>query len=82
MLRQILDMIEREPNSLYLEEIAYRLDKAPSAVEGMLDTLVCMGKLVEVNQTTLCEICQLRSVCIASPPASRTYALASLRPAG
>ncbi len=62
-----------------LEEVAQKLGREPSVVEGMLETLVKLGKLVEIG-SEVCDLCPASSMCILISPARRTFTLASRVP--
>ncbi len=79
MLRKILQALEGHPQGLCLEELAYRFHVQPSALEGMLQTLLRMGRLVEVTTgSNRCAACPLATHCIP-PTSERLFLLAPSR---
>ena len=76
MLRSILAIYEQDPGALCVDEVAQKLDREPSVVEGMLETLVKLGKLVEIDTET-CGLCAARSMCILISSGRRSFTLAS-----
>jgi hypothetical protein len=79
MLSSILAIYEQDPGALCLEEVAQKLDREPSVVEGMLETLVNLGKLVEIGTET-CGLCPASSTCILISSGRRSFTLASRVP--
>ena len=79
MLSSILAIYEQDPGALCLEEVAQKLDREPSVIEGMLETLVKLGKLVEIDTET-CGLCAARSMCILISSGRRSFTLASRVP--
>jgi hypothetical protein len=77
MLADVLDLFERTPQALCAQDVAKRLGKDPSVVEGMLVLLVRMGKLVEVASTSLCDSCPVSAKCLRIEAPRRTYSLVS-----
>ncbi len=79
MLREILKALEGHPQGLCLEELAYRFQVQLSALEGMLETLLRMGRLVEVTTgSNRCAACPLATHCI--PPTSERLFLLTPSP--
>jgi len=79
MLSRILAIYEQDPGVMCLEEVAQKLGREPSVVEGMLETLVKLGKLVEIG-SEVCDLCPASSMCILISSARRTFTLASRVP--
>jgi hypothetical protein len=83
MLRQILTEIEANHDIVCLRYLAERLDASPSAVEGMIETLISMGKLVEVSvhRGDVCAECSKAHLCttIMPPTSERLFRLAGDR---
>lgn len=77
MIAEALDEFERTARALCPQEIAKRLGKEPSVVEGMLELLVRMGKLVEVENTGLCDSCPAYAKCLRVESPLRTFTLVS-----
>ena len=76
MLRSILTIYEQDSGALCVEEVAHKLDREPSVVEGMLETLVNLGKLVEIGTET-CYLCPNSSSCFSISSGGRSFILAS-----
>jgi adenine-specific DNA glycosylase len=75
MLTDILEACKTSPQGLCLEEISRRLEKEPSIVEGMINQLLHMGKLVERPAQTVCETCPVRVSCIVIERSDRLYSV-------
>jgi hypothetical protein len=73
-LTSILALFHRYGGVLPARQIADALDKDGAVVEGMLETLVRMGKL-ELADAPECEMCPMRTVCTPSGVGSRCYRL-------
>jgi predicted transcriptional regulator len=76
VLRQLLQLIEQSNGQLNLAELGQRLGADPSAVAGMLETLLRKGHIREVGtgcgsdgSSAFCDSCSLNRHC--SPPAAR-----------
>jgi hypothetical protein len=54
MLRQIMDEFYNSDGALAVGELSKRLGVEPSAIEGMLDTLVRLGKLTVLSNGGAC----------------------------
>lgn len=80
MLSRILAIYEQDPGIMCVEEVAQKLDREPSVVEGMLETLVKLGKLIEIGAET-CDLCPASSMCILISSGRRSFNLASRVPA-
>jgi len=80
MLSRILAIYEQDPGARCVEEVAQKLDREPSVVEGMLETLVKLGKLIEIDSET-CDLCPANSMCILISSGRRSFTLASRVPA-
>lgn len=76
MLKQILTEFENTTTVLCLEEIAQRIGKDPRVVEGILDTLIRMGRLIEMK-STVCSSCPLHGTCRMIAASDRTFILAT-----
>ena len=75
MLRAILAAIGPEASAVCLEDLAARLDVSPGALEGMLQTLVQRGYLVQVpDAASPCDACAWRGGCLVMRTAGRRYA--------
>ncbi|GIK39907.1 MAG: hypothetical protein BroJett011_37400 [Chloroflexota bacterium] len=80
MLKQILAEFEQKPTTLCLDELSQKLAITPSALEGMLDTLVRKGRLLEVSAThNACHTCPARAGCVIISSSAKSYLLAPPR---
>ena len=75
MLAQILAEFDRERRPLSSRELPSAFGKDLAAVEGMLETLVKSGRLVELGGDRLCEQCPAQSLCIVLPLEGRRFCL-------
>jgi len=75
MLIQILAEFDRERSPLSSRELASRFDKDLAVVEGMLETLVRSGRLVELGNDRLCGQCPAQRLCIVLPLEGRRFCL-------
>ncbi len=75
MLAQILAEFDRERRPLSSRELASTLAKDIAVVEGMLETLVMSGRLVELGRNGLCGRCPAQSLCIVLPLEGRRFCL-------
>ncbi len=75
MLTQILAAFDRERRPLSSRELASTFDKDIAVVEGMLETLVISGRLVELGRNGLCGQCPAQSLCIVLPLEGRRFCL-------
>jgi hypothetical protein len=65
MLSQILAEFQQAHGPLCLDELSRKLDIETSALEGMLQTLVRRGRLLEMNPTHPgCVACPARGGCV------------------
>jgi len=80
MLRAILAIMTPGFGALCVEDLAARLGVSPGALEGMLQTLVQRGYLVEIADAALpCDACAWRGGCLVMRAAGRRYARAGRR---
>jgi hypothetical protein len=63
MLSQILQTLRDTQQPLCAETLAQTLHKDPEAVAAMLDELVLMGRVRVDTSESVCQACQLRSLC-------------------
>ncbi len=75
MLAQILAEFDRERRPLSIRELASTFAKDIAVVEGMLETLVMSGRLVELGRNGLCGQCSAQSLCIVLPFEGRRFCL-------
>jgi hypothetical protein len=79
MLKQILAEFEQSPATLCLDELSRKLAVTPSALEGMLETLVQRGRLLAISAThSACQSCPARAGCVIISSAAKSYLLAPL----
>lgn len=81
MLGRLLEELEAAQQPLTLQELSARLGVEPSALEGMLQTLMRMGKLRDDRAATMeacalrCASCDQMSECALLARLPRTYSL-------
>jgi len=75
ILAQILTEFDRERRPLTSRELASTFGKDLAVVEGMLETLVRSGRLMELGSDGLCEQCPAQSLCIVLPLEERRFCL-------
>jgi len=81
MLRAILAIMTPAAGAVCVEDLAARLDVSAGALEGMLQTLVQRGYLVEVADTASpCSACAWRGGCLVLRAAGRRYARGRSQP--
>ncbi|MBI1880393.1 MAG: hypothetical protein HYR94_19595 [Chloroflexi bacterium] len=79
MLKQILSEFEQAPLPLCLDQLSQKLAITPSALEGMLDTLVRKGRLQEISPAqTACQTCPARAGCVIIRSATKSYIRVSI----
>ncbi|HHH81670.1 MAG TPA: hypothetical protein ENL35_01625 [Chloroflexi bacterium] len=74
MLGEVLRLVEVSRRPVSLEEIAAALGRPPSAIEGMLETLMRLGRIEQV-QANLCQRCPAKQVCAETDGISQCYQL-------
>jgi hypothetical protein len=67
MLTDILARFEEKPAGLCLEEVADDLELEIGTLQGMMQTLVRLGRLEEVSQPGGCAACPLTEACTLQP---------------
>jgi hypothetical protein len=88
MLSELLRLLEENPGELNLSEIGRRLNAHPSAVAGMLETLIRKGRVVELGADCgVCSDCSLQANCALPARRVRRFQLSQStisenRPAG
>ncbi len=75
MLSKILEICKKTPQGADLNEIARRLNKTPIVVEGMVEQLLRMGKLVEHTEYPICRMCPTRGSCILLKSSERLFSI-------
>jgi predicted transcriptional regulator len=75
ILAQILVEFDRERRPLSSRELASTFGKDIAVVEGMLETLVRSGRLVELGRDGPCDKCPAQGLCIVLPLEGRRFCL-------
>jgi predicted transcriptional regulator len=75
MLAKILAEFARERRPLSSRELASTFGKDLEVIEGMLETLVNSGRLVELGREGPCDQCPARGLCIVLPLGGRQFCL-------
>ena len=75
MLAKILAEFDREQRPLSSRELASTFRKDLEVIEGMLETLVSSGRLVELGRDGPCDQCPAQGLCIVLPLGGRQYCL-------
>jgi hypothetical protein len=74
MLRQLVHLLEENEGKIDLVAIGRSLDAQPSAVAGMLYTLVRKGRVVEMGPDCgVCDSCGLSNRCVLSARRIKRY---------
>jgi hypothetical protein len=77
MLTQLLRLLAEQHGGLGLAEISRELKAPPSAVAGMIDQLVCKGRLIEIGpDNNLCGACGSENHCNLLATFKKRYVLA------
>ncbi|MFN2221703.1 MAG: FeoC-like transcriptional regulator [Chloroflexota bacterium] len=64
MLSQLIQLLEENEGEVDLVAVSRRLDAQPSAVAGMLETLIRKGRVIEIKPACgVCDSCALSSHC-------------------
>ena len=64
MLSRLIHLIEQNEGEVDLASISRSLDAQPSAVAGMLETLVHKGRVIEISPDCgICDTCGLNNQC-------------------
>jgi hypothetical protein len=64
MLSQLIQLLEENEGEVDLVAVSRRLDAQPSAVAGMLETLIRKGRVIEIKPVCgVCDSCALSSHC-------------------
>ena len=65
MLSRLIDLLEENKGEVELAAVSRSLDVQPSAVSGMLETLVRKGRVIEIGPACgACNTCGLSSQCV------------------
>ena len=80
MLSQLIHLIEESDGEVDLVAVSRSLNAQPSAVAGMLDTLVRKGRVVEIGPDCgVCDSCGLSSQCVLPARRIKRYQAAPRR---
>lgn len=76
MLSQLIDLLDSQENGLSLSEISRRMGAQPSAVYGMLQTLLHKGRVVAIGPDGgMCNACGVQATCNLLQARGARYAL-------
>lgn len=65
MLSQLIHLLEENEGEVDLVDVGRSLNAQPSAVAGMLETLIRKGRVVEIEPDCgVCDSCALNSHCL------------------
>ena len=74
MLSQLICLLEENEGEVDLATISRSLGAQPSAVAGMLETLIRKGRVIEVGPDCgVCDTCGLNSQCVLPARRIRRY---------
>jgi Mn-dependent DtxR family transcriptional regulator len=74
MLSELIRLLEGQEGELDLQELGRRLDAQPSAVAGMVETLIGMGRVTEMGPDCgLCDSCDLAKHCTLPAKRARRF---------
>ena len=78
MLRELLALLESNDGCLSVNELSRRLHAEPSAVDGMVQTLVQRGRLLSLDSTgsAPCETCSAAEGCALAAFRNKRYVVA------
>jgi hypothetical protein len=78
MLRELLTLIEANDGCLSVGELSRRLHAEPSAVEGMVQTLLARGRLLSLDGagSPPCESCGASEGCALAAFRNKRYVVA------
>jgi hypothetical protein len=78
MLSRLIHLLEENEGEVDLATISRSLDAQPSAVTGMLETLIRKGRVIEVGPDCgVCDTCGLNSQCVLPARRIKRYQVAS-----
>jgi Mn-dependent DtxR family transcriptional regulator len=64
MLSHLIQLLEENDGVVDLADVSRTLDAQPSAVNGMLETLIRMGRVIEIRpECGVCDTCSQSSSC-------------------
>lgn len=75
MLSKIFEICKNKPQGANLNEIARKLNKDPIIVEGMVNHLLRMGKLIKHTEGLICDTCPARGSCILLKSTERRFVI-------
>ena len=77
MLRELLRLLEENQGEINIFELSQQLGASPSAIMGMIETLINMGRINELSSDCgVCESCALHNHCTLPVKRARRYKLA------
>ena len=81
MLSQLIHLLEENEGEIDLAAISRSLDTQPSAVSGMLETLIRKGRVVEIGADCgVCDSCGLANQCLLPARRIRRYQVVNRNP--
>jgi hypothetical protein len=80
MLSRLIHLLEENEGEVDLAALSRSLDAQPSAVTGMLETLIRKGRVVEVGHDCgICDSCGLNSQCVLPARRIRRYQIVTIK---
>jgi hypothetical protein len=80
MIAKIINLLETNPGEFSIHQLGKELGSDPSAVAGMLETLVHLGRVEEIGTDCgFCESCTIESDCTLPYKRARKYQLSRNR---
>ena len=77
MLSRLIHLLEENEGEVDLATLSRSLDAQPSAVTGMLETLIRKGRVIEVGPDCgVCDTCGLNNQCVLPARRIRRYQVA------
>jgi hypothetical protein len=74
MLSELLRLLRQNRNQFDIKELGRQLDVQPSAVAGMLETLISIGRIEEIGSDCgVCEACSIHSQCSLPVKGAKQY---------
>ena len=81
MLSQLIHLLEENEGEMDLATVSRSLDAQPSAVSGMLETLIRKGRLIEIGADCgICDTCGLNSQCALPARRIKRYQVVNRHP--
>jgi hypothetical protein len=80
MLNRLIQLLEENEGEVDLATVSQLLDAQPSAVSGMLETLIRKGRVIELSPDCgVCDSCNLSSQCVLPARQIRRYQVTGKR---